>query len=466
MDLRHRPRYHFTSPANFLNDPTGLIQWRGRYHLLYQHNPHGAVSANKHKGHAVSADLVHWVHLPVALAPTPGGPDQAHCATGCIVDDGGTPTLVYSAFASLEPLVESLCLARSDDDLLTWRKDPRNPVLRPPPGLALEGWRDPCVWREDGAWTMALGSGLRGLGGAVLLYRSADLVDWEYLQPLLVGDARETGVMWECPNLFPLGGKHVLVVSHLPERRCIAFSGSYREQRFIPEAKGTVDWGGCFYAPQTLPDERGRRIMFGWLQEGRSAAAQEAAGWSGVMSLPQVLALADDGSLAGAPAPEVEGLRAGHSRFGGIGVEGTWVLPGVRGEALEIVANIEPGAAAEVGLSLRRSPEGEEETLVAYDRARAMLGVDRRRGALGGDVARDVREAPLALGVGEPLVLRVFLDGSALEMFANGRRYFASRIYPGRDDSLGVALYARGGAARLISLDAWEMESVWRRYVS
>ncbi|MDI7274800.1 MAG: glycoside hydrolase family 32 protein [Anaerolineae bacterium] len=466
MDLRHRPRYHFTSLANFMNDPTGLIQWKGRYHLFYQHNPHGAVSLNKHKGHAVSDDLVHWVHLPIALAPTPGGYDQAHTATGCVVDNRGTPTFVYTGFASLDPLIESQCLATSPDDLLTWQKHPANPVISaPPPGLDVTGFRDPCVWQEDGTWYMALGSGLRGLGGAVLLYRSPDLLQWEYLQPILVGDPAESGTIWECPNLFPLDGRHVLIVSHLPARQCLYFSGTYASYRLVPEAKGVVDWGHCFYAPQTFQDDRGRRIMFGWLQEGRGREAQEAAGWSGVMSLPQVLSLDAGGTLVGRPAPEVEALRGRHFRLVDLALgAGVQVLPEVRGEHLEILATIEPGGADALGLLVRRSPGGEEETLIVYDRARASLAIDRRRSSLEGEAARDVREAPLALAEGEPLELRIFLDGSVLEVFAGHGVYIAGRIYPGRADSLGVALFAEGGPARA-SLDVWEMESIWQRYV-
>ncbi len=438
------------------------------YHLLYQHNPHGAVSLNKHKGHAVSDDLVHWTHLPIALAPTPGGPDAAHCATGCLVDDGGTPTLVYSAFASLEPLVESLCLARSTDDLLTWRKHPANPVLAgPPPGLEVCGWRDPCVWREGSGWAMLVGTGLKGLGGAALLYRSRDLVHWAYEGPLLAGDGRETGCMWECPNLFPLDGRHVLLVSHLPERRCAYVSGSYDGRHLVPEGKGAVDWGGCFYAPQTLEDDRGRRLMFGWLQEARTPEAQAAAGWSGVMSLPLQLSLDGTGALVVGPAPEVEALRMDRQRFRDVELSGrAWAPPGVRGEALEMAAVIDPGEAESVALALRRSPGGEEETVIAYERAGSTLAVDRRRSSLAADVVRDVRQAPLALAPGELLALRVFLDGSALEVFANHGRYYAGRIYPTREDALGVALSARGGAARLVALDAWEMESIWRRYVA
>src|SRR5512143_2626508 len=130
---RHRPRFHFLPERNWMNDPNGLIQWKGQYHLFYQYNPNGPFHGTIHWGHAVSGDLVHWAHLPVALAPTPDGPDKDGCWSGCAVDNGGVPTLIYTG---VHP--QTQCLAWSDDDLLTWKKHAGNPVLpAPPPQLAL-----------------------------------------------------------------------------------------------------------------------------------------------------------------------------------------------------------------------------------------------------------------------------------------------------------------------------------------
>ena len=96
----HRPQYHFLPPANWMNDPNGLIEWSGQLHLFYQYNPHGAFHGTIHWGHAVSQDRVHWEDLPIALAPTPGGLDAGGCWSGCAVDDGGTPTLLYTGHAA------------------------------------------------------------------------------------------------------------------------------------------------------------------------------------------------------------------------------------------------------------------------------------------------------------------------------------------------------------------------------
>src|SRR3954447_4644989 len=135
----HRPRYHFLPPANWMNDPNGLIQWRGRYHLFYQHNPEAPTPGTIHWGHALSDDLVRWRDLPLALSPTPGSVDESSVFSGCAVDDNGTATVLYTGVRRdpNRPRTERPCLATStDDDLRTWRKYEGNPVIAaPPPGL-------------------------------------------------------------------------------------------------------------------------------------------------------------------------------------------------------------------------------------------------------------------------------------------------------------------------------------------
>jgi beta-fructofuranosidase len=457
VELTHRPRYHFLPLANWMNDPNGLIQWRGRYHLFYQHNPHGAHSAQKHWGHAVGDDLVHWAHLPIALAPMPRGPDKDGCYTGCAVDNTGTPTLVYTG---VWPEVQ--CVATSSDELITWQRCAGNPVIgSPPEGMDVTGFRDPYVWREGDLWYAVIGSGIRGVGGTALLYRTPDLIHWEYVQPICVGDEVKTGRMWECPNLFPLGGKHVLLVSCVPLGRTLYFVGEYADCKFSKEVEGLVDLGECFYAPQVLIDDRGRRTMWGWLREGRSEEAQRGAGWAGVMSLPRILSISAEGRLASEPAPELSVLRGTHHRFSGTAVEpGSHYLRDVRGDSLEIQATFALGDAEAVGLSLRCSPNEEEQTLLVYDRASERLIIDRPRSSASPDVRRDPEEGSLRLGK-DPLTLRVFLDKSVVEVFANHQACLTSRVYPTREDSVGLALYARGGRAESVSLDIWEMKSIW-----
>ena len=460
-----RPRYHLMPPANWMNDPNGPIFWKGQYHMFYQHNPNGAFAEKMHWGHAVSADLVHWKHLRIALAPTPGGPDKDGCWSGCAVIDRDVPTIVYTG---VFPQVQ--CIARSDDGMMTWRKYPGNPVIAAPPqGMETTGFRDPCVWREADEWFLGIGSGVEGQGGMVLLYRSTDLVHWDYLHLLCKGrkdellpgkDPVSTGEMWECPDFFPLADKHALIVS--TQGAVIYSLGRYVNQYFHPEVQGKADLGNCYYAARSMVDEKGRRILWGWIWEGRSDAAQRAAGWAGVMSLPRVLTLGHDGALAISPAPEIEALRGKHQRFEGLPIlpDSFSLLKSVRGDSLEIQAELDPQASEAVGLTVRSAPDGKEQTSITFSRTSGLLLVDRERSSLNPDVDQGSSGGSFALAGGETLKLHVFLDASVIEIFANDRACLTSRIYPSQPDSLGLGLFARGGKARLNTLDVWEMRPI------
>ena len=240
----HRPSYHFLPPANWMNDPNGLIQWEGQYHLFYQHNPDSALHANMHWGHAVSADLIHWADLPVALTPTPGGFDDKGCWSGCAVNNNGVPTLIYTGVRGDHHEVQTQGIATSQDNLISWEKLPGNPIISqiPPEARQTRDFRDPYVWREADAWYMLLASRIDGIGGTVFLYRSEDLIHWDYLHPLLTGRMEKNGRTWECPNFFPLGDKWVLILSaHMDPNRTATvfyFVGEYTDHRFTPEVEG------------------------------------------------------------------------------------------------------------------------------------------------------------------------------------------------------------------------------------
>jgi len=449
-----RPIYHFLPPANWMNDPNGIIQWQGKYHLFYQHNPNGAFWGTMHWGHAVSSDLVHWEHLPIALAPTPDGPDAMGCFSGCAVNHDGVPTLIYTGVLGKRYEIQSQCLATSTDGLLTWQKHAEPIIPGPPNGMNTPGFRDPYVWREADGWYAIVGSGIPNSGGTVFLYRSTDLLQWEYLNPLLVGDPQKDGTMWECPNFFALGDKHVLIMSPLPLREVHYMIGSYANHQFTPEIVGKLDTRGILYAPLTMLDEQGRRLMWGWFTEERSVDAQIAAGWSGAQSVPRILSLLPDGHLGIEPVPEIQALRGKHHHFDD---PGAGTLDSVRGSALEIIAEFEPNAD-KCGLIVRRSPNGEEQTPIYYDPQRRQVVVERHQSSL--DTPLERLEVPFDLPQGENLKLHIFLDHSVIEIFVNGRASIASRFYPTRADSLGISVIA-DGTARLQTLDVWEMASIW-----
>jgi len=386
-----RPQYHLLPPAHWMNDPNGPIFWKGKLHMFYQHNPGGAFHANMHWGHAVSSDLVHWKHLPIALAPTPGGPDKDGVYSGSAIVHDGVPTLFYTG---VRPEVQ--CFATStDDELVHWKKHEGNPVIdAPPPELAVTGFRDPCLWQKDGVWYMLIGSGFKGVGGACLLYRSKDLVHWDYMHPFFTGKMYPqvkgkgpvaTGEMWECPDFFPLGNKYVLIVA--TKGTTLHFIGDYKDDRFHPLAEGCTDFG-CSYAPKTVADPKGRRILWAWIRERRKVDAHRAAGWAGVMSLPRILTLGPRNLLQIQPAAELQKLRARHWRFADLTVPpgAGALLKDAQGDCLEILAEFDPLQAEEVGLKLRCAPDHSEGTEVRFNRATRHLTVDRRNSSRAPDV--------------------------------------------------------------------------------
>jgi beta-fructofuranosidase len=446
-----RPGFHFRPRAGWLNDPNGLIQHAGEYHLFYQHNPDAAAWARMHWGHAVSRDLVRWEHLPIALAPDPVGPDRDGCFSGCAVVDDGRPMLVYTG---VSPEVQ--CLAEGSADLRAWRKRPGNPVLAPPPGLELSGFRDPWVWREGDEWRMALGSGVPDRGGCVLLYRSRDLVRWDPLAPLASGPPEPGRVVWECPCFFPLGDRHVLLVSAVPPGVSRWLVGAWDGERFTPEREGRLDLGHSFYAPQMLADTDGRRIVFGWLREERSAEDQRASGWSGVMSLPRVLALSPEGELRSAPAEQIASLRRAAISAPPELALGPEPCGLARAETaqLELEARVRLPSRARLSLVLELGRAGERAELTV-DRATGELALERAASSLDASTFRLRSAGPLSLGEDELLTLRIFLDRSVLEVWANGR-CLAARLYP--TDLGGISIRAAAApSARIEGLRLFEL---------
>ena len=450
----HRPKVHFLPPCNWMNDPNGLIQVGGEYHMFYQRNGRAAWWGRMTWGHAVSDDLLHWRDLPDALAADMPY-DRGGAWSGCAVDDGrGGATILYTG---VHPQCQ--CLATTTD-MVHWAKHPANPVIPAPPAeLKTGNFRDPCVWRWGGRWQMAVGSSDRDRHGLVLLYTSADLVAWKYAGVLFGGRGAGAGSVFECPNFFKLGSKWVLFGSPIPLGRAVYWTGTFDGRRFTPACRGEIDPGGSLYAPQAFADSGGRRILFGWLWERRSRRAVARAGWAGVMSLPRALSLRDDGRLDFAPAAQVERLRRRHHDCGPveIGPDEMLVEPALAGSCKEIVVELAPARAARCGLAVRRSPRGAEETLIVYDRKARTLALDTTRSSRSRAAVKDVRSAPLRLARGQTLRLRIFVDASVVEVFANGHTCLTGRVYPTGADSRHAALFAEGGAVRARRLEAWDL---------
>jgi beta-fructofuranosidase len=457
-----RPQFHLLPARNWMNDPNGPIYFNGKYHMFFQYNPLAAVWGDMSWNHAVSSDMLHWHHEPLAFTPTPGGPDSFGCFSGSAIaaqQPDGKGKRVYAVYTGTQKsddahatirdgannIQESQCLAWSDDPMLVkWQKDPAPIIPAPPADMKITGFRDPSVWRSGDWYYMTVGSGVERAGGCVLLYRSpasGNLKQWEYMHPLTSGtwngvktaNPCDDGEMWECPEFFALGDGHVLIYSTLG--KVFWQSGTLAEttMKFTPKKTGELDWG-AFYAPKTQLDAQGRRILWGWIPERRSEAAMKVAGWSGMMALPRVMTLDQDGTLRLQVLPQANALRGTkfppmESRAGQLRK-----LPCAAGEVLCI-------GGRDKSFNLTFTDGNLQLASVSYSAADHTLSADGHTIVL---VQNDVPS------------VHAFVDGSVIELILGERIGYTKRFYYTSSTAPDILVSTSDGP----KLQAWTMMSI------
>jgi beta-fructofuranosidase len=483
----YRPGYHFCVPEDrgMPGDPNGAFYAHGRYHLMYLYNRSGSSFA---WGHASSKDLLHWRHHPDAIGVSDG--DTGCFSGGAFVDEDGTAVLSYWGLGDRR----GICLASSQGPHYDhWVKSHANPVIMSTElGLTtahdeqgkeiVYGSADPSnIWKHDGRYYMATGNllVLNKLGRApdapaheqgdrLYLFSSDDLKSWQYLHPLYESNRQWTDRSEDnmCPSLLSLpadpeggasSGKHLLLfISH--NMGCQYYTGRYEADRFLPETHGRMTWkDNAYFAPESLVDNQGRHIMWAWVFDDRPEDVKQASGWTGTYGLPRSLWLGDDGTLRMRPVRELETLRQ-HERLHQhltVNAGSELKLDGINDELLELEISMVPGTARQCGVKVCQSDDGAEETRIYYDATEKALLVDTTHSGL--DYGRKIVEGgPLELKDGELLVLRVFVDRSIMEAYANDRQAVGRSIYPTRAGR-GVALFATGGDVQVPSVKAWEI---------
>lgn len=464
-----RMKYHFMAPAYWINDPNGLIFYKGEYHLFYQHYPYAAKWGAMHWGHAKSKDLVHWEHLPIALAPSEvyDLDERGGCFSGSAVDDNGILTLLYTgAIIRDGKVIQSQCLAFSEDGI-TFEKFARNPVIAGPPEDGSADFRDPKVWRHGDMWYMVIGSGKDGVGKA-LLYKSQDLRQWEYVGVLAESDGT-MGTMWECPDFFQLDDRYVLMFSPMGmgDRKTIYLVGDmdYVSGKFTWDEMGDIDTGFDYYAPQTFLDGKGRRIIIAWLNGWdwmpwfKNFGPTEKNHWCGAMSAPRTVELDADGRLKFTPVEELKVLRSEHYHLENtiITPGGTAVLPkSVGSDCLEIKVEfqLEGSKAEEIGFVVRASSDGTQQTTLSYNLQSKDLRFNRNHSD---GWSEGIQSTKLETSDDKTLKLHIFIDTCVIEVYTDDyRTAVTNNIYPD-PASINMDVFATGDQANLISIDIWKL---------
>lgn len=459
----HRPRFHFASPAGWINDPNGFSSFGGEFHLFFQHHPYSAQWGSMHWGHAVTRDFVRWQNKGAALAPDTDA-DKGGCFSGTAIDDEGTHVIAYTGVVKEggEELQQQ-CLAAGSSG--TYRKYGRNPVITAadvPFPFQRNHFRDPKIWKEGGAYFLAAALKQMDGRGALALFSSSDLHAWKFVSVM----DESTGIsgMWECPDFFRLDGTDVIIVSPQEMKadgsrgfhdgnNSVYMAGALNratfrfERKSLPENGFTaaqIDGGTDFYAPQTAPSPDGRRIMIAWMQSWESPVTPEHLLWSGMMTFPRELRI-KNGRLLQSPVREIEQYRTNPRRrtlsFSG-GGRTEQGFGGIRGRHLDIGLRIMPPAGRTGSISFQFAKSGGRYAELKYDAGRGTLTFDRSRTLNPG--ALPLRSMNVQAEDGA-LSLRILLDTSSIEAFANGGKSALTGVFFMPRDAQDIAVAADAG---------------------
>jgi fructan beta-fructosidase len=483
-DDPYRPRIHFAPARNWINDPNGPVFVNGRYHLFYQTNPTGNVWGNIAWGHASSSDLFVWIEHPVAIPRTDS---TMIFSGGVVVDSLGTAgfctgplclVAIYTA-AHEQTRQQSQSLAYSTDGGATWSQYNKNPVLE----IGSTEFRDPFVfWHAPSrAWIMAVAMATEH---TIRLYRSTTLRTWQLASEF--GGVGATGGVWECPVLTELpilGGntrRWMLKVDLNPGHVAGGsgaqyFTGTFDGQQFVADDTTTrwVDFGPDFYCAQPWQPANadGSSTWIAWMSSWKYAGDTPTGdtptgdtptgNWRGMMSLPRIVSLRErEGrtQLVQQPLNELATLRGSVQQFTvrNTTIPDATVLDIDAGRTFEAELTIVPGSATEVGLMIRHSTE--QHVLISYDPVRSRVAIDRRPGGttFHPDFATRA-EAPVARG--SLVTLRIVVDASSVELFADGGATVLSALMFPSPNSRNIALFTKGGPVQSVSLSVWTLRA-------
>lgn len=441
-----RPVYHMSSPVGWINDPNGFSVFQNQYHLFFQYHPYSIKWGPMHWGHCTSEDLIRWEYLPAAMAPDEPY-DEGGCYSGSAIEADGEHVLIYTGVMDRylddgsHYYRQVQCIARGDGR--DYVKSGQNPVITGdsvPEGGSLLDFRDPKVWKEEDGYYLVTGNRTEDGSGQILLYRSGDLEQWQFVT-VLDRSRNEYGRMWECPDFFPLGGRQILMVSPQDMRakglefhngnNTIFLYGHYDKSSysFTRDKVTSADYGLDFYAAQTLEAPDGRRIMIGWMQSWDAKITPSGSKWSGMMTIPRELILRND-RIYQQPVRELEKYRSGRVHYEDLPVSEVRQLEGIRGRVLELMVEIR-GFDFE-HFRIRFAKDDDHEMVLQYNAKRNRLTIDRTNCGIVRDVLcrRHMELAPMKNPKGEEVVkLRILLDRYSAEIFANDGEKVMSNVF-------------------------------------
>ena len=473
IDPELQPRFHANAGVGWINDPNGFSLYKGEYHLFFQYYPYDVKWGPMHWGHVKTRDFLHWERLPCAMAPDTF-PDKDGCWSGGAIElPDGRHLLMYTGIRNVRRSngavdgYQTQCIAVGDG--VDYEKYEGNPVLTGkdvPEGGSEIDFRDPKIWFEDGKYWAIVGNRPADGSGSILLYESEDAFHWS-LSSVVASCHNQFGKMWECPDLFELDGKHVLLTSPQdmesmglefhPGNSTLCIIGTYDKKirHMLRDNLQAIDYGTDFYATQTVKTLDGRRVMIAWMQGWESSGAKvKELPFFGQMTLPRELHVRD-GRLIQNPVRELEACRTNKVSYQNVMISDETVLQGVKGRFLDLTVRVRPGNKNKMYryFKVNVAKDGERATMIRHKPENSTVRVDRSRSGFPHDIVNS-RDFPVAAY--DELKLRIILDRYSLEVFVNDGEQAASFVLytPISADSIS---FSCDGAA-IIDVEKYDLE--------
>ena len=467
------PKFHVTGGIGWINDPNGFAPYKGEYHLFFQYYPYDTKWGPMHWGHVKTRDFIRWERLPAALAPDTEY-DRDGCFSGGAVElPDGRHLLMYTGVRNTRrrngriESCQTQCLAIGDG--VDYEKLDINPVIDSsslPEGGSSEDFRDPKIWCENGRYYAVMGNRCADGSGTILLYQSRDALNWEYVS-VLSACHNQYGLMWECPDYFPLDGKHVLLVSPQdmdaiglefhPGNANVCLIGNYDRKlhHLNRESVQAIDYGLDFYAPQTLLAQDGRRVMIAWMQNWETSSCKpRELPFFGQMTIPRELSVCNS-RLYQTPVRELENYRGVKIDYHNVLIKGETNLRGINGRCLDMTVTVRPGNENNMyrWFRLYVAKDGEHFTFMRYRPDTGTIKVDRTHSGFPHDIV-NVREFPVNLKDGA-LKLRVIMDRYSMELFVNDGEQAASFVLYTPAEAESISFSSDGSV--LIDVEKYEL---------
>jgi beta-fructofuranosidase len=473
-----RPEFHGLPATNWTNEPHGLVYFNNKYHIFFQKNANGPYWGKLHWGHITSDDMLNWKEEKIAVSNA-SGYDIKGVWSGCVFTDdvltGGKPNIFYTG---VDYAKASINQAKPiADDLISWNKDTRNPIIPNRPAGLSDDFRDPYIFKSNGDFYMIVGTSKNGLGATTLHKYDPITKTWSNDGSIFYQSTSSGyGTFWEMPAIVPMpDGKWLFLVSTIGGNQgtetlywvgTINNDGTFSPYSSTPKEVelGTFGSNGYGLLSPSILQKDGKTIAVGIVPDKLPSAHNLQLGWAHLYSLPREWTLDANNNLIQQPYSGTQNMRVITSAYSASNqdISGTLSLAPVSGKAIEIDGSFIVPSAQRFGFHVRKN--GSNFISVYYTPTTGTFTVDAQNTTrLSNDVGsfNGLYESvlPQKPAVGETMRIHIFIDHSIMDIFVNNQYAFSIRVFPTDTNAGDIEAFSDGGTTHATSIQAWKLSS-------